>query len=453
MMSKQIFTLLQVAGSIRKTLENRYQQTYWVRAELYKMNEFASGHAFPELVQRENGKILANLNGVIWKTHFQRIRMHFEKTVQEPLSEGKELLLEVKIVFSETFGLSLHILDIDATYSLGALHQLKINTLKKLDQEGLLNKNQQLRLYLPKRIALISADSSKGLSDFMEVLNTRKSQFGISTFLFNCTLQGDPAVDSMVNTLEKIQRISHHFDAVAIIRGGGAEVGMSCYDDYRLCRAIAEFPLPVLCGIGHSTNLTVAEMVANHHEITPSMLATSLLRIFEEKLTALNNAKERILAHRDFFMRSVQKTIGIKSLEISRLSRIRVEKEWRVLESLGLKMNKNSRSQTSYHSHSLLQTPKDISRNIRFKLEREGLDILALLRSSINSSKTLSNSACNSLDSLEKTMAILDPKSVLARGYSIARKNNEVVKTSETLHQGDVVEIEFYQGKKATKVI
>jgi exodeoxyribonuclease VII large subunit len=287
----------------------------------------------------------------------------------------------------------------------------------------------------------------------MEVLNTRKSQFGISTFLFNCTLQGDPAVDSMVNTLEKIQRISHHFDAVAIIRGGGAEVGMSCYDDYRLCRAIAEFPLPVLCGIGHSTNLTVAEMVANHHEITPSMLATSLLRIFEEKLTALNNAKERILAHRDFFMRSVQKTIGIKSLEISRLSRIRVEKEWRVLESLGLKMNKNSRAQTSYHSHSLLQTPKDISRNIRFKLEREGLDILALLRSSINSSKTLSNSACNSLDSLEKTMAILDPKSVLARGYSIARKNNEVVKTSETLHKGDVVEIEFYQGKKATKVI
>ncbi|NDB36102.1 MAG: exodeoxyribonuclease VII large subunit [Flavobacteriia bacterium] len=136
-MSKQVFTLKQVAASIRKTMEARYHQPYWVKAEVYKMNLFPSGHAFPELVQRENGKIVASLSGVIWHQNYQRIRDTFEKTVKEPLSEGKELLLEVRIVFHEIYGLSLQISDIDPNFSLGALHQLKLNTIKQLDQDQL----------------------------------------------------------------------------------------------------------------------------------------------------------------------------------------------------------------------------------------------------------------------------------------------------------------------------
>jgi len=137
-MSKEVFTLKQVAQSIRKTLESRYERTYWVKAEIYKMNLFPSGHAFPELVQRTDGKIVANLSGVIWKTNYGRISKQFEATVKEPFSEGKEVLMLVKITFSEVYGLSLHITDIDPSYSLGALHKLKLETIDALNKQNIL---------------------------------------------------------------------------------------------------------------------------------------------------------------------------------------------------------------------------------------------------------------------------------------------------------------------------
>ena len=182
-MSKDVFTLKQVAQSIRKTIEGRYERTYWVKAEIYKMNLFPSGHAFPELVQRQDGKIVANMTGVIWKTNLSRITKQFEQTVKEPFTEGKEVLMEVKITFSELYGLSLHISNIDPSYSLGALHRLKLETIEKLNALGVLQKNQTLKLILPKRIAVISAEFSKGLSDFMQVLQHYLT--GIRFFLIN----------------------------------------------------------------------------------------------------------------------------------------------------------------------------------------------------------------------------------------------------------------------------
>lgn len=451
-MSKQVFTLLQVAGSIRKTLENRYQQTYWVRAELYKMNEFASGHAFPELVQRENGKIVANLSGVLWKTHFQRIRTHFEKTVQEPLSEGKELLLEVKIVFSETFGLSLHILDIDPSFSLGELHKLKLETLKKLDQEGLLNKNQQLQLPLPKRIALISAESSKGLSDFIEVLDGEKKRFGIATFLFNCTLQGDPAIQSILGALGKIERLLKHFDAVAIVRGGGAEVGMSCYDDYRLCKKIAEFPIPVLCGIGHSTNLTVAEMVANSHAITPSVLAHNILSLFEVANTKVEQCALRIQQSFNETQQLNERFIHQAVLKISRKSRWNLEKNRLELQQLISSVQQTPWISLKPHQNQLLQMPHKLNQSVRAATNLAFQKSNNLWHKISHKSNQLILAQHFQMERISKEIALMDPKAVLSRGYSIVRKNKALLISAKSLKKGDQISIEFYDGKSDAEV-
>ena len=451
-MSKQIFTLLQVAASIRKTLENRYQQSYWVRAELYKMNLFASGHAFPELVQREDGKIVANLTGVIWRTHFERIKTHFEKTVQEPLSEGKELLLEIKIVFSETYGLSLHILDIDATFSLGALHQLRLNTLKQLHQEGLLNKNQQLSLSLPKRIALISAESSKGLSDFNEVLLAHKDRFGIATFLFNSTLQGDAAIDSIIGALEKIHRVRRHFDAVAIVRGGGAEVGMSCYDDFRLCKKIAEFPLPVLCGIGHSTNLTVAEMIAYSHAITPSVLATNLLAEFENAENSIIEAAQTI---RETCRRSHEQNrawLNKTSIKLSRLSKVLLGNHKDALVREISSTRRSSKWILDKKHQQIALVPYHLQQVFVHTKQTERRSVDHLSHTLTFRSQQIIHQQRLGLDSLEKQTQLLDPKSVLARGFSIARKNNITLVSNEGLCSGDLIALEFFQGKVDTVV-
>ena len=263
MNERQVFTLKQVVSSIKKTISERYNSSYWVKAEMHKLNKYPSGHAFPELVQKEDGKIVAQINGNIWKTQFEQINRKFIETVKEPLNEGKNLLLLVKVVYNEPYGLSLQILDIDPSFSLGELQKERDETLKKLSTLGILNNNQQLKLPLiPKRIALISADSSKGLSDFMEIIKDANGKYVIDTYLFQAYLQGDVAIDSIIQALRKIKKMQHHFDAVLIIRGGGGEVGLSCYNNFQLCEAIATFPLPVLTGIGHSTNLTVAEMIA-----------------------------------------------------------------------------------------------------------------------------------------------------------------------------------------------
>ena len=451
-MSNEVFTLKQVAQSIRKTLESRYERTYWVKAEIYKMNLFPSGHAFPELVQRTDGKIVANLSGVIWKTNYGRISKQFEATVKEPFSEGKEVLMLVKITFSEVYGLSLHITDIDPSYSLGALHKLKLETIDALNKLGILQKNQSLRLSLPKRIAVISAESSKGLSDFMQVLSASQSKFGISTFLFNATVQGDQAVESILQAFNKIERVRQYFDAVVIVRGGGAEVGMSCYDDFKLCKRIAEFPLPVLCGIGHSTNLTVAEMVAYSHAITPSVLAADLLQEFELKLLELDaicanlkQAQNRLLTDtKNTFHQTVSKINGVTKWRFERINNQLSTAEQRCIQEVQhvLSFHKQYISSSPIAIQTLVKKSHQIEHHRRTMLEQQ---LSFTMSRMVDKNATL-------IESLEKQVQLMSPAAVLARGFAIARSNGKALLSKTELHPGSMIQIELSDGTAEAEV-
>ena len=451
-MSNEVFTLKQVAQSIRKTLESRYERTYWVKAEIYKMNLFPSGHAFPELVQRTDGKIVANLSGVIWKTNYGRISKQFEATVKEPFSEGKEVLMLVKITFSEVYGLSLHITDIDPSYSLGALHKLKLETIDALNKLGILQKNQSLRLSLPKRIAVISAESSKGLSDFMQVLSASQSKFGISTFLFNATVQGDQAVESILQAFNKIERVRQYFDAVVIVRGGGAEVGMSCYDDFKLCKRIAEFPLPVLCGIGHSTNLTVAEMVAYSHAITPSVLAADLLQEFELKLLELDaicanlkQAQNRLLTDtKNTFHQTVSKINGVTKWRFERINNQLGTAEQRCIQEVQhvLSFHKQYISSSPIAIQTLVKKSHQIEHHRRTMLEQQ---LSFTMSRMVDKNATL-------IESLEKQVQLMSPAAVLARGFAIARSNGKALLSKTELHPGSMIQIELSDGTAEAEV-
>lgn len=451
-MSKEIFSLKQVALSIKKTIENRYERTYWVKGELYKINLFPSGHAFPELVQRENGKIVANMTGIIWKKHYNRIRTQFETTVKEPFTEGKEVLMEVKINFSEVHGLSLHIQDIDPSYSLGALHKLKLETIQKLDSEGLLQKNQLLKIDLPKRIALISAESSKGLSDFLNVIEGVHNKFGIETLLFNASVQGDQAVESIINCLNTIERVKDYFDVVAIVRGGGAEVGMSCYDEYNLCKKIAEFPLPVVCGIGHSTNLTVTEMVSHSHSITPSVLASDLIAFFEEKFIALQENKSK-------FVSRTQQHLQLSKMQfLTAVSSINGLTKWR-LERLNTHLLSNlnnfkflAQNQLNKSKTSLYTAPLNLKQSLH-KIHHEAILNLRMNHKNLRFFSQLKLDKENqAMDFYNKQHSVLSPNSILARGFSITRKDGKAVLNQDILKAGDLIEIELMDGKKLANI-
>lgn len=318
----QIFSLKQVALSIEKTIASRYHQNYWVKAEMHKLNKYPSGHAFPELVEKEEGRIVAQMNGSIWKQNLQRIEKIFVDQVQEPLKDGIQVLMLVKVSFNPTFGLSLQIQDIDPAFTLGQLQKEKDITLKKLKAEGLLQTNQQLPYPLiAKRIAIISAATSKGLSDFYQVLDQNSFGYTFHTQLFEAYVQGDIAIDSILAALQLIEKNKNQFDLVVIVRGGGAEVGLTCYNNYELCKAIATFPLPIITGIGHSTNLTVAELIAYSSAITPTQLAEMLIaqfRDFELRIERLSqavvkNAQLQIQRNREKMSQLVQNLAWVKN--------------------------------------------------------------------------------------------------------------------------------------------
>ncbi len=294
---KSVFTLLEVTRSIKKTIAERHKESYWIRAELNKLNFYKqSGHCFPELVEKQEGRIVAQMRSTIWSDDYIRINKKFLSVLNEPLKERIKILFQATINFEPTFGLSLHITDIDPSYTLGDLEREKQETIGKLQEENLFNKNKTLKLpLLPQRIAIISDATSKGYADFVRIIETNTRGYHFFHMLFPSLLQGEKAVPAMISQLKRIRRVRGHFDAVAIIRGGGDDVGMSFYNNYLLAREIAGFPIPVFTGIGHSTNETVSEMISFHNAITPTKLAEYFIQLFNNFHDPVERAREIII--------------------------------------------------------------------------------------------------------------------------------------------------------------
>lgn len=458
--NRQIFTLKQVASSIRKTLEERYQQTYWVKAEMHKLNLYPSGHCFPELLQKEDGKIVAQMNASIWKQNYQRINKNFVDVVKEPLREDTTLLLLVKIVFHETFGLSLQIVDIDPNYALGELQRERQETLLRLQKENLLNLNQKLDFpLLPKRIALISADTSKGLSDFRKVIETNQWGYQFFTFLFQAYLQGDVAVKSIQEQLKRIEKVKEHFDVVVIVRGGGGEVGLSCYNNFELCKAIASFPLPVLTGIGHSTNLTVAEMIAYRNAITPTELGDFLIQSFHEFAVPVKDASKTIRNYSKNKLENANQSLTstVKLFKNVTAQRIDQTKNLLVRSSSSVKSNvkfvihkekesisvsqklikKNAKDLFLLQKNQITSLVDTARKNIQFELKAENGEVQRVIDRLPKVVENLIHDTNNKIKQLEQSVKLMDPIQVLKRGYSISLFEGKTLKVDTKLKPGD----------------
>ncbi|NDB30642.1 hypothetical protein EB155_13510, partial [archaeon] len=252
-------------------------------------------HAYPELVEKHNGKIVAEMRATLFKGDFSNVNNRFLEILKEPIKDGITTLIYVNIQFHPIFGLSFNIKDVDPVFTLGELEKEKFETIEKLKKLNLFDLNKSLKPpILFRNIAVISAETSKGFSDFISVLTSHNKGYKFGIMVFNAVLQGDSAIKSILDQLDKIEKVIHHFDAVAIIRGGGGEVGMTCYNDFNLSKRIAEFPIPVLTGIGHSTNYTVVEMISYQNGITPTELATFIVNRFEDFETPVDYYSSQI---------------------------------------------------------------------------------------------------------------------------------------------------------------
>ena len=439
-----IYSLSQLAEGLRFAIYRTFPDQVWVQAEIAKLNIHSrSGHVYLDLVEKRDGATQAQMRGIIWVNDFQGIREKFEKVTGETFREGLKILFFCRLNFHATYGLSLWISSVEPSFTLGELSRVKRLTIERLRQEKLFDLNKQLPIpALPLRIAVISAETSKGYLDFLQVIRQHPIPYRFGITLFPAHLQGDKAVDSIREQLVKVQGsrvegrgsrlksqdsrirkpISNHpviqsygypasgighlasvFDLVAIIRGGGDEIGLTCFDNYELARDICTFPLPVITGIGHSTNETVVEMVAALNRITPTEVAYDLLTRLDEAYKKLQEAETEI---RD-------RIAGIFDLEQKRLS--------------------------GFYEHLLSITSTFIHRH-RSDLEHQVKTFRLLIRHLFSSQTAI-------LSGLEGEIRHLDPKQVLQRGYSITYNHHGLMlKDASEVKAGEKILTELAKG-------
>ena len=409
--NKTVFTLLEVSRSIQKTIAERYKSLYWIKAEMNKLNHYShSGHCYPELLEKKEGKVVAEMRSILWKMDYQRINRQFMEVLGEPLREGITMLFQAGISYDPLYGFSLKIVDIDPTFVLGELEKEKRESIKKLTDEGIFDANKRLDFPLiPKRLAIISVETSKGLSDFFKIINGNPWGYKMECTLFPALLQGDKSISSIINQLEVIANKLEEFDAVAIIRGGGGEVGLSSYNNFFLAKAIAIFPIPVLTGIGHSTNETVSEMVAYKNAITPSELADFLLQKFHNFAIPVDAALERMV-------RAIRRNFEEENLKL-----------------------KHMVSSVSWNSKTLL---------LKNKAEINSLQAHLIRFSRQNIKENYAH-----LVHLERLLGIVNPIHLIKRGFSIVRINGKSVHKLDQVEIGSKLEIQLEDGKIISQVI
>jgi exodeoxyribonuclease VII large subunit len=407
---RRVYTLSQVGKSLETVIAKNYKGAYYIKAEIIKLNYYPrNGHCYPELVEKEGDSIKAQMRAVIWSSNLEPINERFRAITGEPLKEGITILCLATIEYSGKYGLALHIQDIEPTYTLGELAKNKVQTINRLKKEGLFDANKELQMpLLPKRIAVISIETSKGYSDFTITLNQNEYGYKFSLVLFPSLLQGDKAVHTMKNQLDEIEKQKDKFDCVVIIRGGGGDVGLSCYDNYELARRVAEFPLPIVSGIGHSTNVTVVEMVSHETKITPTEVAYYFIqrfRNFDERLQQWQQALAQ-------YARNL--------LKDERMRLLQVESRRQQLAQMVL-VNKR----------------RDVE-NLQ--------QLLPLL------SRQLLNREKEKVARMENSVALLHPRNILKRGFSVTLLNGKPVTKATELKAGDELVTQLHEGEIKSRV-
>lgn len=309
----EALTLLDLNQLVRNRLRREFPDTYWIQAEISECKEHFSGHCYLELVQKRDKSeaLCAKARATIWANTWVNLKPAFEKQTGVRLQAGQKVLVEVSVDFHELYGFSLVIRDIDATYTIGDLSLRRQQVIKQLTEDGVFELNKELEWpVLPKRIAVISSPSAAGYEDFMDQLHRNDFGFHFRTSFFPATMQGDSAAASIVDALNNVQASGQEFDVVVIIRGGGATTDLRCFDEYELCYYCAQYPLPLLTGIGHDRDSSVLDLVAHTSVKTPTAAAEHLIDCLSSEAFRLDanleKLRQRVTQLLDAYKRKLQ---------------------------------------------------------------------------------------------------------------------------------------------------
>ena len=288
------YSLKELCDWIQEMVENDLPDRYWVCAEIASMS--VRGHCYMELVEKaENGILAAKVRATCWNNVYNLLSAYFVQETEQSLHVGLQVMLEVSVEFHAVYGLSLNVWNIDPTYTLGDLAKQRQATIQQLTEDGVMDLQKALQIpSLPRRVAVISSADAAGYGDFCDQLKHNRFGFKFHVQLYPAVVQGDTAARSVVQALNSIAALEEEWDVVVIIRGGGASTDMSCFDDYNLASHCAQFPLPIIAGIGHTRDVSVVDMVVHTSVKTPTAAAEWLIERVAEQVERVGSLMLRL---------------------------------------------------------------------------------------------------------------------------------------------------------------
>jgi exodeoxyribonuclease VII large subunit len=292
-MAKDYLELTELLARIKEGVEDAFPDRYWVKAEIGSWSPRANGHCYLNLTQSDHGKPVADIRAMIWKWHFPQLKAFFEQESGQPLQAGITVLVRVQVSFSEMFGMSLFIDDIDPAFTVGEQALAKKRAIEKLTAGGYLEMQQELAIpRLPYRLAVITSKTAAGYGDFRRHLLENEAGYAFRLDLYEALMQGEQAPASIIAALAEAQE--QPCDAILILRGGGSEMDLACFDDYDLAVAIATCAAPVVTAIGHDRDFHIADLVANRSVKTPTALADLFLDAYAAEDALLDDLQARV---------------------------------------------------------------------------------------------------------------------------------------------------------------
>ncbi len=423
------YTLSELNGKIRDVVNEVFPSSYWVRAEISDVRTNASsGHCFLEFVEKNpiSGQLVAKARGAIWARTFRMLKPYFEMETGQVFTSGLKVLVNVSVEFHELYGYSLTVQDIDPAYTLGDMFRHRMEIIRQLKEDGVFTLNKELPVpVLPCRIAIITSPTAAGYEDFLNQLSGNEAGYAFYTHLFPALMQGEKTEESVVAALDAVYRHADCFDVVAIIRGGGSTSDLSCFDSYLLAANCAQFPLPIITGIGHERDDTILDMVAHTRMKTPTAVAEFLISRMdivadelEELRQAVSELSTDILTKQKTFLQLVGSRLPAVATRCTECHRL-------ALQPLEGKLP-NATTGLLFHQRTALESMQIRMRSRLTTILAEEMNFILLK---------------------EQFVKMASPDYVLKRGYSLAMKDGKIVKHAVELCRGDKITTCFADGE------
>jgi exodeoxyribonuclease VII large subunit len=394
----------------------------------------SSGHCYLEFIEKHpvSGQLVARARGSIWAKTFRMLKPYFEMETGQLFASGLKVLVKVSVEFHELYGYSLTVFDIDPAYTVGDLIRKRQEIIRQLKEEGVFSLNKELSFpTLPKRIAVITSPTAAGYEDFLNQLTNNKAGYPFYTRLFPALMQGERTEESVIAALDRVFQQMEYFDVVVIIRGGGATSDLSSFDSYLLAANCAQFPLPVITGIGHERDDTVLDLVAHTRMKTPTAVAEFLIARMDRAAEELNGLQQAISLSATDRLAKQQALLQLLGSRLPVLALNQIERNRMLLQRIG--------NQFPIVATTLLSKKRNRldTLSVHFRNQVEG--VLMEQRRWI--------------ELTEQFVKMASPDYLLKRGYSLTLRNGKIVKQAEELEQGDELTVRFADGEVQAQVL